>query len=75
MVARALRLSLRVLPLPRLLMALFRLWMTAALVAQALTRAAALTRVQALAAVVQAPVVAQAPEVAVATTSSQLGTD
>ena len=49
-------------------MALFRLWMTAAREARALTRAAALT------AVVQAQAVqarvAQAPAVAVATTSS-----
>ena len=54
-------------------MALFRLWMTAAREAQALTPAAALTAVV-QAPVVQAPVV-QAPVAVVATTSSQLGTD
>ena len=63
MVVRTARAALRVLPLPRLPMALFRLWMTAAREAQALTPAAALT------AVVQAQAV-QAPVAAVATMSS-----
>ena len=69
MEAKAARSSLRVLPLPRLLMALFRLWMTAAREAQALTRAQALTAVVQALAVAQALAV-QAPVVAVATTSS-----
>ena len=69
MVASTARSSLRVLPLPRLLMALFRLWMTAARVALAVIQAAALIRAQDLTAAVQAPV-AQAPAVAVVATTS-----
>ena len=57
MVVRTLHSSLRVLPLPRLLMALFRLWMTAARAALAVIQAQALAA-QALAAALVAQALA-----------------